>query len=209
MTTSGMNRKTLLKRAGVGSLAAASFPAAFGTGAAFGGDLPPNGHRIGEFVAFSQAPGPRTGPVGTLALPRIGMNGAVTFDAHAGWVKGGGGYELFDQAAALPKPLKLTGQWEAAGFVDYSTKNVTTHAQLNPYGLIQPGILTLKADLENFASGLTMMLVCNVGALGAPGGGLTGMDEGWFLENTPYGDFEPAGVGITHLSVEGISLMRG
>ena len=94
-------------------------------------------------------------------------------------------------------------------FVDYSTENVNTGAPLNPYGLIQPGILTLKADLENLASGLTMLLVCNVGALGAPGGGLTGKDEGWFLEDTPYGDFEPAGVGITHLSVEGISLMGG
>jgi hypothetical protein len=200
-----MNRKTLLKRAGLGSLAAASFPGAFGASTAFAGDLPPNGHRIGEFVAFSQAPA----PAGGLTMPRIGMNGAVTFDPAAGWVKGGGGYELFDQAAALPKPLTLTGQWQASGFLDYSTKNVTTGAQLNPYGLIQPGILTLTADLEGLGTGLTMLLVCNVGALGAPGGGLTGKDEGWFLEGTPYGDFEPAGVGITHLSVEGISLMRG
>ena len=50
---------------------------------------------------------------------------------------------------------------------------------------------------------------CPEALAGAPGGGLTGKDEGWFLEDTPYGDFEPAGVGITHLSVEGISLMRG
>jgi len=204
-----MNRKMFLKRAGVGTVAAASFPAALGSSAAFGANLPTNGHMIGEFVAFSQARGPASGPVGTLASPRIGMNGAVTFDAHAGWVKGGGGYELFDQAASVPKPLKLTGQWEANAFVDYSTKNVNTKAQLNPYGLIQPGILTLTADLEGFGTGFTMLLVCNVGALGAPGGGLTGKDEGWFLEDTPYGNFEPAGVGITHLSVEGISLMRG
>ena len=204
-----MNRNTFLKRAGLGTVAAAAFPGALGSSTAFGATLPGNGHMIGEFVAFSQAPGPATGPVGTLVSPRIGMNGAVTFDAHAHWVKGGGGYELFDQADPVPKPLKLTGQWTAEGFVDYSTKNVNTGAQLNPYGLIQPGILTLKADLDGLASGLTMMLVCNVGALGAPGGGLTGKDEGWFLEATPYGDFEPAGVGITHLSVEGISLMRG
>ncbi len=204
--SSEMNRKTFLKRAGLGTVAAASVPAALATSAAFGGNLPPNGHRIAEFVSFSQAAGPKSGPVGTLTSPRIGMNGAVTFDPDAGWVKGGGGYELFDQAAAVPKPLKLTGQWEANQFVDYSTENVNTHAQLNPYGLIQPGILTLTADLDGFATGLTMMLVCNVGALGAPGGGLTGLDEGWFLEATPYGDFEPAGVGITHLSVEGISV---
>ena len=204
-----MNRNTFLKRAGIGTVAAAAFPGALGSSTAFGATLPGNGHMIGEFVSFSQAPGPATGPVGTLVSPRIGMNGAVTFDAHADWVKGGGGYELFDQADPVPKPLKLTGQWTAEGFVDYSTKNVNTGAQLNPYGLIQPGILTLKADLDGIASGLTMMLVCNVGALGAPGGGLTGKDEGWFLEATPYGDFEPAGVGITHLSVEGISLMRG
>ena len=189
-----MNRKTFLTKAGLGTVAAASFPAALGASDALGASLPPNNHRIGEFVAFSQAPAPALG----LTQPRIGMNGAVTFDPHARWVKGGGGYELFDNFLPVPKPLVLTGQWKATDFLDYDTKG------LGSYGLIQPGILMLKADFENLGTGLSLTLVCNVGAAGL----LTGDEEGWELEGTPYGDFHQLSppVGITHLSVEGISV---
>jgi hypothetical protein len=126
------------------------------------------------------------------------MNGAVTFDPDAGWVKGGGGYELFDNAGPVPKPLVLTGQWQARTFVSYDTKGLAS------YGLIQPGILQLTGDFENLGDVLTLTLVCNVGAAGL----MTGEEEGWELEGTLYGDFHqlsPA-VGITHLSVEGISV---
>jgi len=188
-----INRKTFLRRAG-GAVAATTLPALLGARAAFGGDLPPNGHKIGEFVAFSQASAPALG----LTQPRIGMNGAVTFDPHARWVKGGGGYELFDNARPVPKPLVLTGQWQAKEFVNYDTKG------LGSYGLIQPGILILTGDFENLGTGLSLTLVCNVGAAGL----LTGEEEGWELEGTPYGHFHQLSppVGITHLSVEGINV---
>ena len=190
-----MNRKEFLKRAGLGSVAAAAFPGVLGAEAAFAG--PPNGHHYCAFVAFSQA----SAPAGGLTTPRIGMNGALTFDPHAHWVKGGGNYQLFDQAQPVPKPLVAHGLWEAKEFVDYDTKGLGSYAE------IQPGILKLKADLPGLGTGLMLTLICNVG----PAGLSTGEEEGWELEGTPFGDFHPLSpiVGITHLSAEGISVMRG
>ena len=54
-----------------------------------------------------------------------------------------------------------------------------------------------------------MELVCNVG----PAGLATGEEEGWFLEDTPW-DFHPVVIsgtplGITHLSVAGVSTEQG
>jgi hypothetical protein len=189
-----LNRGAFLKRAGLGTVAA-SLPGALGVEAAFAGS--PNGHHVYVFVSFSQA----STPAGGLTTPRIGMNGAGTFDPHARWVKGGGSYVLFDQAHANPKPLVAHGLWKAKHFVSYDTKG------LGSYGEIQPAILELTVDLDGLGTGLAMTLVCNVGAVPL----LTGEEEGWELEGTPFGDFHPLSpvVGITHLSVEGISLMRG
>jgi hypothetical protein len=47
-------------------------------------------------------------------------------------------------------------------------------------------------------------VVCNVGALGPAGA--TGEEEGWELMGTPYGTFHQAGVGISHMSVEGFTI---
>ncbi len=193
-----MNRKAFLAKAGAGTAAAASLPALLGAEAAFAG--PGNGHRVYTFVSFSQAP-PTSGGV----LPRIGARGSGTFDPHAGWVKGGGTFVLFNQAAAgTPKPILAAGAWDPTEIVDYDTKGLGT------YAAIQPAILTVKADWEGIGSGLTMEVVCNVG----PAGLSTGEEEGWFLEDTSYGDFAPvviSGVplGITHLSVEGVSTDQG
>ncbi len=156
-----------------------------------------NGHRIFTFVSFSQAP-----PTSTRVLPRIGMDGAGTFDPHAGWVKGGGNFVLFDQAKPTPKPLIASGFWEPTGFVSYDTKGLAS------FGKIQPAILTVLADFEGIGSGLTLELICNVGAVPL----LTGEDEGWKLLDTPaYGSFVPLSpvVGITHLSIGGVSIDRG
>jgi TAT (twin-arginine translocation) pathway signal sequence len=187
------SRRTFLKAAGLGSIAAASLPAL----------LPslnaqvqsPNGHRIFTFVSFSQAPATTSG-----VLPRIGMQGAGTFDPDAGWVKGGGNFGLFDQSKPTPKPLIASGFWQPTAFVSYDTKG------LGSYGIIQPAILTVLADFPGIGSGLTLVMVCNSGA----GGLMTGQDEGWNLLGTPaYGSFVPVGVGITHLSVQGVSIDCG
>jgi hypothetical protein len=192
-----MNRKAFLAKAGAGTAAAASLPALLGTGAAFAG--PSNGHRVYTFVSFSQAPA--SGGV----LPRIGARGSGTFDPHAGWVKGGGTFVLFNQnTPGTPKAILTSGAWDPTEIVDYDTKG------LGSYAGIQPAILTVKADWEGIGSGLTMEVVCNVG----PAGLSTGEEEGWFLEDTSFGDFMPvviSGVplGITHLSVAGVSTGQG
>ncbi len=196
-------RRTILKAAGLGSVAAASLPALLPNLNALAQGLD-NGHRIFTFVSFSQARVTSSG-----VLPRIGMDGAGTFDPDARWVKGGGNFNLFDQnkptPSTTPKPLITSGFWQPTAFVSYDTKG------LSSFGFIQPAILTVLADFPGIGSGLTLELVCNVGALGAAG--MTGEDEGWKLLATPaYGDFVPLGppvVGITHLSIQGVSIDRG
>lgn len=130
------------------------------------------------------------------------MQGAGTFDPDAGWVKGGGNFNLVDQAKPMPLPLIASGFWEAKAFMSYDTKG------LGSYGIIQPAILTVLADIDVIGSGLTLEVICNVGAVPL----MTGEPEGWKLLDTPaYGSFVPlsAGVGITLLSVQGVSIDRG
>jgi hypothetical protein len=102
---------------------------------------------------------------------------------------------LFNQAAPFPKPLLASGNWRARRLLSYDTKG------LGSYGMIQPGILTLRGDFDNLARGATLELICNVGAVPL----LTGEEEGWMLEGTPYGTFKQLSptIGITHLSVAG------
>ncbi len=190
-------RRTILKAAGLGSVAAASLPALLPSLNAHAQTID-NSHRVYVFVSFSQAPLTSSG-----VLPRIGMDGAGTFDPEAGWVKGGGNFNLFDQAKPTPKPLIASGFWETTTFVSYDTKG------LGSFGFIQPAILTVLADFAGIGSGLKLELICNVGALGAAG--MTGEDEGWKLDTPAYGSFVPLspGVGITHLSIQGVSIDRG
>jgi len=187
-----INRRTFVKTAAAGSVAAAALPL-LGTsiGLAREGDDDKGASRIFIFVSFSQAPAQTASP----KVPRIGMQGAGTFWPTAGRVNGGGSYTLFDNAAPTPKPLVATGRWKARELVSYTTMGLAS------YGKIQPGILIVTADVEGIGKGLTMTVVCNVG----PAGLMTGEEEGWDLDGTPYGKFEPLSpvVGISHLSIEG------
>jgi hypothetical protein len=202
--TKQFDRSSFLKKAGAGTVAAAAYPTLFAPSALAGGQ---NGQRVYTFVSFSRAPA-----AGAIAQPQIGMRGDGVFKPDAGYVHGGGTYVFFDNAAANPKPLLASGDWSPTQFLSYDTKG------LSPYGGIQPGILEMVADLDGFASGVTLRLICNVGAAGA--GGMTGEPEGWKLTGAPgYGAFVPiisalaAGgslpFGITHLSVEGATIDRG
>ena len=120
-----LNRRNLIRRAGaaagagllLGSAGAASLPALLPSLKALP-KSPDNGHRIYVFVSFSQA------PAISEVLPRIGMQGAGTFDPDAGWVKGGGSFVLFDQNHAVPKPLIASGVWEPTGFVKIGRAHV-------------------------------------------------------------------------------------
>jgi hypothetical protein len=194
-----MRRRSFLKAAGLvplASVAVASLPGLLPSLNALAQEAN-NGHRIYIFISASQAP-----KTGGGVLPRMDITGAGTFDPDAGWVKGGGNFVLFDQNSPTPKTLIASGSWEPRGFVSYDTKG------LGSYGLIQPAILTVLADLPGIGSGLTLEIICNAGFAGLS----TGMEEGYQLLDTPaYGSFVPLSpvLGITHLSVEGISIDRG
>jgi hypothetical protein len=191
-----IDRRTFVKTAAAGSVAAAGLPL-FGTSVALAreSDDDDGGHRIFVFVSFSQAPTRTSSPT----MPRIGMTGAGTFKPAARHVNGGGSYVLSDQAVSVPRPLVVSGRWMARQFVSYTTKGLAA------YGTIQPGILVMKADVEGIGQGLTLAVVCNVGAQGPAGA--TGEEEGWELFDTPaYGTFHQTGVGISHLSIEGFTI---
>jgi len=192
-----MDRRDFIKTAGAGALGAASLSwlAAENVFAADG-----NQHEY-FFVSFSQVPHAIDG-----VLHRIGMQGAGTFDPHAGWVKGGGSFVHFNQLASPPKPLIATGTWEPTAFVSYDTHN------LGHYGTIQPGILTMKIDLQPMGGAVhhdvTFELVCNVGAVPL----LTGEEEGWNMTIPGFAEFhplKPVVLGITHLSIGGLAIDRG
>jgi hypothetical protein len=190
-----IKRRDFLVRAGAGSLLA-GLPGLVGAHAAFADDDDDDDdehegeQRVFIFVAYSQAPTTATG-----VQPRIGMQGAGEFEPASKRARGGGSYVLFNQAAPTPKPLLASGNWRARRVLGYDTKGLAS------YGMIQPAILTLRADFDNLVKGATLELVCNVG----PAGLSTGEEEGWMLEGTPYGTFKPLSpiIGITHLSVAG------
>ncbi|OLC67227.1 MAG: hypothetical protein AUJ02_09220 [Chloroflexi bacterium 13_1_40CM_3_65_12] len=192
-----MDRRNFIKTAGAGALGVASLSwlaAAKDVFAASG-----NQH-VYVFVSFSQVPAAING-----VLHRVGMQGAGTFDPAARWVKGGGSFVHFDQNASFPKPLIATGFWEPTAFVSYDTRG------LGSYGTIQPGILTMKIDLQPIGSAVhhdvTFELVCNVGAVPL----LTGEEEGWNMEVPGFATFHPlkSPLGITHLSIGGVAIDRG
>lgn len=192
-----IDRRTFVKTVAAGSVAAAALPL-LGTSVALAreGDDDDGGSRVYVFVSFSQAPA----ALG-LTAPRIGMQGAGTFKPAARRVNGGGSYVLADNAVAVPRPVVKSGRWRARRFVSYDTKGLAS------YGTIQPGILVMTADVEGIGKGLTLTMVCNVGAQGPAG--FTGEEEGWDLDGTPYGKFEPVSpvvVGISHLSIEGFRI---
>jgi hypothetical protein len=190
-----IDRRTFVKTAAAGSLAAALPLIGTSFALARESDNDDGGHRIFVFVSFSQAPTRTSSPT----QPRIGMTGAGTFKPSARYVNGGGSYVLSDQAVSVPRPLVVSGRWMARQFVSYTTKGLAS------YGTIQPGILVMMADVEGIGEGLTLAVVCNVGAQGPAGA--TGDEEGWELFDTSaYGTFHQTGVGISHMSVEGFTI---
>jgi hypothetical protein len=192
-----MDRRKFIKTTGVGAFGLASLSWLATAKTAFGAS---SNQHVFVFVSFSQAPAPIGG-----VLHRIGMQGAGTFDPHAGWVKGGGSFVHFDQNTSVPKPLIATGFWEPTAFVSYDTRN------LGSYGTIQPGILTMTIDLMPIGGAVhhdvMLEVVCNVGAAGL----MTGEEEGWNADVPGFTTFHPLNppLGITHLSIGGVAIDRG
>src|SRR2546426_6955860 len=109
-----IDRRTFVKTAAAGSVAAAALPF-FGTsvGLARGGDDVGDGHRIFVFVSFSQAPTRTSSPT----QPRIGMTGAGTFKPAARHVNGGGRYVLGDHAGHGPRAPRVACRWRGRPFL--------------------------------------------------------------------------------------------
>src|SRR2546427_8114322 len=124
-----IDRRTFVKTAAAGSVAAAALPF-FGTsvGLARGGDDVGDGHRIFVFVSFSQAPTRTSSPT----QPRIGMTGAGTFKPAARHVNGGGSYVLSDQAGSVPRPPGVSGRWVARQFVGCTTTGLFSYWTIQP-----------------------------------------------------------------------------
>ncbi len=150
-----------------------------------------DGDRVFTFVSFSQAA--TTGGV----QHRIAMQGSGTFNAEDGEVAGGGNFVHFNNAApGVPKPILASGTWKAKEFVSYRNGFGIT------YGHIEAGILVMKIDLTldgtgEVVRGVTLRLICNIGAAGVT----TGEAEGYVL-TMPSGTFRPLDpvIGLTHLS---------
>ena len=191
-----MDRKGFLKKAGVATAGAAAVPGLLAT-EAFARPRHHGTQRVWTFVAVDQAP-----PTNHVVQPRMFMEGCGNFDPLAKTVSGGGRFFLFDNdpARPAPKPLIAFGSWRATTFVNYDTKGLPT------YAVTQPAILELLADVQGLGSGLTLEVICNVGAAGAAG--QTGEEEGWTLMGTPYGNFmqQSPPMGLSYLSIPGFSI---
>src|SRR3989454_11721609 len=95
-----IDRRTFVKTAAAGSMAAAALPL-FGTSVALAreSDDDDGGHRIFVFVSFSQAPTRTSSPT----QPRIGMTGAGTVKPAARHVDGGGRCRVGRHAGRGPR----------------------------------------------------------------------------------------------------------
>lgn len=171
-----MERKTFLKKAGVGSLALASLPLFADIASADDGD----GRRKFYFVALSRTAS------GTDA---IAMSGSGRI--RGGDVEGGGEFVHFN-AAQLTAPSSAfiaTGGWRAVELLDFD--------EVGTWGRGVAGILTVRARLNPCEGpsirGATLQVACNLG----PAGISTGLAEGYTLKLPDGTTFSPFGVGLT------------
>jgi hypothetical protein len=176
-----MERKEFLKRAGVGSVVLASFPAFAGPAWAHKNDDGRTG-----FV-FQAASGQAT------TLPggeSIIMSGCGRFEGSK--VQGGGEFVHFD-GTHIPSPAFIsTGSWKA--------RRVLSFTEIGTFGVGVAGILELAITMrpcegKQFAA--TLKIVCNIG----PAGLVTSpfQQEGFTLTIpgvTPFAPFTP-NIGLT------------
>ena len=171
-----MNRRRFFKNAGVGSAALASLPVLTHTLATPA--RAEHDNRLGfRFVCVSKA-----ATVGGVDH-RILMNGCGTFNGSE--AEGGGSYDHFDNASAVPKTILGAGRWKAGRLLSFSL--------VGTYGEIAAGILEMEVKLlQEFPSRAvipaTLKVVCSIGAAGLDSG-----EEGFTLTipGAPFGPFEP------------------
>jgi hypothetical protein len=174
-----MNRRELLEKVGLGSLATASLVEALATPASAADKRPVGFH----LVCVSQA------PTGNLAI--MAGDGKIT-SSH---VEGGGLFIIFNPSApGIPKPILLTGSWKAKRLISFNlvgTYGAGASADLNTLIHLVPE--------EGPVVEATLEVVCNL----TPAGLFNpGKDEGFYLNfaGTTYVPLVPA-LGVTIFSV--------
>jgi hypothetical protein len=181
MERTGIERRELLKRAGVGSAALASFPALAGTAWADDDD-DGSGRRRFYFQSVS-------GQAATISGGEsIIMSGCGSFSHHS--VRGGGEFVHFD-GTKIPSPdFIATGSWRATRFVSFE--------EVETWGVGVSGILVIKIKLipcDGPIRRAGLRVVCNIG----PAGLMTGEPEGFVLTVPglpPFSPFHPE-LGLT------------
>jgi hypothetical protein len=123
-------------------------------------------------------------------LHQVNLSGCGKFGKKN--VGGGGRFNHIIVTATTPRPVVDHGAWKAKKLVSF--KSITP----TPYGNQLAGILTMKVDLipdgGPVVKGVTMTVVCNVGAIPA----FTGMDEGVTVEldGLTFKPFDGGGVTV-------------
>jgi len=180
-----MDRKTLLQRAGVGTLALGSFPVLAGNARA------DDGHKKNfRFVVLSAAPD---------TTERLIISGDGRFDSKH--VHGGGSFDHFEAVGSPPLPVVATGTWKATRFVGFALPTVTAPGDPEgTHGVYQAGVLELIADFyavgKDPVRDVPVEIVCNLGPAGAS---TPGKEEGVYV-SFPGLEFEPSGTGVTIFS---------
>jgi hypothetical protein len=154
-----MDRREFLKRAGVGSAAAAAFPLLA---------EPAFAHRRNRTVALlsiSKAPTTSDGVAHTMI-----MSGRAHFHGTERSIRGGGYFQHLDNApsAPTPKPVLAAGRWRVThlGNVDV----------IGAWGVFAAGVVDMTVELRPLTGtaatpgsrirGVTMRIVCNLGFAG-------------------------------------------
>jgi len=174
-----MNRRRFFKNAGVGSAALASLPILTETLARPARADDDNGLGF-RFVCVSKA-----AIVGGVDHRMI-MNGNGKFNGSE--AEGGGTYDHFDNASAVPKTILGAGGWKAGRLLSFSL--------VGTYGVLAAGILEMEVKLlqESPSQAVipaTLKVVCSIGVAGLDAG-----EEGFTLTipGVPFGPFEPFSV---------------
>jgi hypothetical protein len=152
MTTSGIERREFLKRAGAGSAALAAFPAL--AEAAWAHDDDDFKRRRFYFQAVSGQAATLTGGNSIL------MSGCGSFSHRS--VRGGGEFVLFDGRKVPSPDFIATGSWRAARFLSFE--------EVGTWGVGVSGILQMEIKLlpcdGPVITGATLKIVCNIGPAG-------------------------------------------
>ena len=170
-----MDRRELLKRAGLGAVALGSLPL-------FAANASADDEEAGfHFLVLSAVPN---------TPERLIITGDGTFGSKP---EGGGFFDHFSAVGSPPLPLVATGTWEA--------EEVISWTPLGTHGVFQAGILVLRATFRPIGQkpvrNVTVEIDCNLG----PAGASTGKEEGviTILPTSPPTVFEPVNptVGVT------------